>query len=318
MGFTSRATAAALAILLMPVPALAQAQEAATVVPLIGEMRGSIAPSSFWRDLKSQTTLVAGDSIKTGRDSAAELILASGGRMTIGANTLVRLQAGPEGLAVRVMAGRIRLSAPPKGTTSIFAGNVRLYGSDTEAVVQREDGQWRVAVLAGDIKAQEGDAAPVVVPAGRMMALETKQTTQIARTTWDDLQVGFPNGTPAKPFPAAGQRPAQPTNTQANTPATSWPPASAVAAAAGGNRWVATGLSALLPGAGQIYNGELPRGLTYLGLNFALLGTGFYAKSIGQNQVATGAMLGLLGLNVVSPLDAFFFRPRAEAANPQE
>jgi hypothetical protein len=47
------------------------------------------------------------------------------------------------------------------------------------------------------------------------------------------------------------------------------------------------------------------------------LGTGFYAKSIGQNQVATGAMLGLLGLNVVSPLDAFFFQPR-EAASSQE
>lgn len=318
MGFSSRATAAALAIMLMPVPALAQAAqpmgETATVVPLIGEMRGSIAPSSFWRDLKGQATLAVGDSIKTGRDSAGELILASGGRMTIGANTLVRLQAAPDGLAVRVMAGRIRLTAPPKGTTSVFAGNVRLYGSDTEAVVQREDGQWKVAVLAGDLKAQEGDAAPVSVPAGRMMTLETRQTTQIARTTWDDLQVGFPNGTPAKPFPAAGT-PKQPTTT-ANRPETA-PPASAVAAAAGGNRWVATGLSALLPGAGQIYYGELPRGLTYLGLNFALLGTGFYAKSIGQNQVATGAMLGLLGLNVVSPLDAFFLQPR-EAASSQE
>jgi hypothetical protein len=300
--------------MLLPVPALAQAQETATVVPLIGEMRGSIAPSSFWRDLKGQAALVAGDSIKTGRDSAGELILASGGRMTIGANTLVRLQAAPDGLAVRVMAGRIRLTAPPKGTTSVYAGNVRLYGSDTEAVVQREDGQWKVAVLAGDLQAQEGDAAPVSVPAGRMMTLETRQTTQIARTTWDDLQVGFPNGTPAKPFPAG--TPKQPTTaTTATRP--EGPPASAVAAAAGGNRWVATGLSALLPGAGQIYYGELPRGLTYLGLNFALLGTGFYAKSIGQNQVATGAMLGLLGLNVVSPIDAFFFQPRG-AASPQE
>lgn len=313
MGFSSRATAAALAIMLMPVPALAQAQETATVVPLIGEMRGSIAPSSFWRDLKGQATLAVGDSIKTGRDSAGELILASGGRMTLGANTLVRLQAAPDGLAVRVMAGRIRLTAPPKGTTSVFAGNVRLYGSDTEAVVQREDGQWKVAVLAGDLKAQEGDAAPVSVPAGRMMTLETRQTAQIARTTWDDLQVGFPNGTPAKPFPAAGA-PKPPTTA---TRPDSAPPASAVAAAAGGNRWVATGLSALLPGAGQIYYGELPRGLTYLGLNFALLGTGFYAKSIGQNQIATGAMLGLLGLNVVSPLDAFFLQPR-DAASPQE
>jgi hypothetical protein len=313
MGFSSRATAAALAIMLLPVPAPAQAQETATVVPLIGEMRGSIAPSSFWRDLKGQAALVAGDSIKTGRDSAGELILASGGRMTIGANTLVRLQAAPDGLAVRVMAGRIRLTAPPKGTTSVYAGNVRLYGSDTEAVVQREDGQWKVAVLAGDLQAQEGDAAPVSVPAGRMMTLETRQTTQIARTTWDDLQVGFPNGTPAKPFPAG--TPKQPTTaTTATRP--EGPPASAVAAAAGGNRWVATGLSALLPGAGQIYYGELPRGLTYLGLNFALLGTGFYAKSIGQNQVATGAMLGLLGLNVVSPLDAFFFQPK-QAEKPQ-
>jgi hypothetical protein len=87
-----------------------------------------------------------------------------------------------------------------------------------------------------------------------------------------------------------------------------------VAAAAGGNRWVATGLSALLPDSGQLYNGELPRGLTYLGLDFALLGTSFYAKSIGQNQIATGAMLGLLGLNVISPLDAFFFHPRQEKA----
>lgn len=319
MGFSSRATAAALALMLMPVPALAQAQETATVVPLIGEMRGSIAPSSFWRDLKGQAAMVAGDSIKTGRDSAGELILASGGRMTIGANTLVRLQAAPDGLAVRVMAGRIRLTAPPKGTTSVYAGNVRLYGSDTEAVVQREDGQWKVAVLAGDLQAQEGDAAPVSVPAGRMMTLETRQTTQIARTTWDDLQVGFPNGTPAKPFPAGTSK--QPTAATPKQPQAATrpegPPASAVAAAAGGNRWVATGLSALLPGAGQIYYGELPRGLTYLGLNFALLGTGFYAKSIGQNQLATGAMLGLLGLNVVSPIDAFFLQPRG-AASPQE
>ncbi|MFN3429246.1 MAG: FecR domain-containing protein [Candidatus Sericytochromatia bacterium] len=311
MGFSQRVAAAALAAMLMPVPALAQAQEAATVVPLVGEMRGAIAPSSFWRDLKGQTSLVAGDSIKTGVNSAAELILASGGRMTLGANTLVRLQAGPDGLAVRVMAGRLRLTAPPKGTTSVYAGNVRLYGTDTEAVVERADGQWKVAVLAGRIQSQEGDTAPVAVEAGTMMAIESKKTTQIARTTWDDLQVGFPNGKP-KPYPPNGQQ----TTTTTTTTTTTQAPASAVAAAAGGNRWVATGLSTLLPGTGQIYYGELPRGLTYLGLNFALLGTGFYAKSIGQNQIATGAMLGLLGLNVVSPLDAFFFQPK-QAEKPQ-
>ncbi|MOA47773.1 hypothetical protein D3C78_1704420 [compost metagenome] len=57
--------------------------------------------------------------------------------------------------------------------------------------------------------------------------------------------------------------------------------------------------------------------MTYLGLNFALLGTAFYAKSLGQNpvasQVATGAMIGLVGLNVISPLDAYFFQPRPAA-----
>jgi hypothetical protein len=312
MGFSQRVTAAALAAMLLPVPALAQAQEAATVVPLVGEMRGAIAPSSFWRDLKGQTSLVAGDSIKTGGGSAAELILASGGRMTLGANTLVRLQAGPDGLAVRVMAGRLRLTAPPKGSTSVYAGNVRMYGTDTEAVVERADGQWKVAVLAGRIQSQEGDAAPVAVEAGTMMAIESKKTTQIARTTWDDLQVGFPNGSP-KPYPPNKPN-GQPATTTTTTAAQ--PPESAIAAAAGGNRWVATGLSTLLPGTGQIYSGDLPRGLTYLGLNFALLGTGFYAKSIGQNQIATGAMLGLLGLNVVSPLDAFFFQPK-QAEKPQ-
>jgi hypothetical protein len=300
MGSSPRLVAAALAVMLAPVPALAQAAEQATVVPLLGDMRGAISPSSFWRDLDGQTRMGANDSIKTGRDSAAELILASGGRMTLGANTLVKLQATPEGLAVRVMTGRIRMTAPPKGNTQIFAGNVRLYGTDSEAIVQRTDGQWQVAVIAGRLQTQEGDAAPVAVDAGTMMSLDKKQKAPIARTTWDDLQAGFPNA-PAKPFPPKGQT--------ATTSSPSYP-VSSVAAAAGGNRWVATGLSALLPGSGQIYYGELPRGLTYLGLNFALLGTSFYARSQGQNQIATGAMLGLVGLNLISPLDAFFFHPK--------
>lgn len=306
MGFP-RITAAALAVMLAPVPALAQAQEAATVVPLLGEMRGAIAPSSFWRDLTSQTSMGAGDSIKTGRDSAAELILASGGRLTLGANTLVKLQSTPEGLAVRVMTGRVRITAAPQGNTQVFAGNVRLYGSNSEAIVQRSDGQWQVAVIAGQMKAQEGENAPVAVDAGTMMSLEKKQKAPINRTTWDDLQAGFPNQA-MKPFPAVKAPTA--VTPQPNNPTQL--PASSVAAAAGGNRWVATGLSALLPGSGQIYYGELPRGLTYLGLNFALLGTSFYARSVGQNQIANGALIGLVGLNVISPLDAFFFHPRQE------
>lgn len=283
------------------VPALvapAFAQDASgTVVWTRGQVRGAIGGSSTWNALAPDTAVRAGDTLKTGDDAAAEVVLPSGARVTLGANTIVRL-VDLEGLAPRVMTGRAHLYASPQGVTHLAAGTFHLMGTDAEAVVERNAGAWRVAVLAGAFRVVDPGRDPMDVEAGKVVEFANggAQVATLTRSQLDDLQQGFQQG---------GNEPPQ-------QPPTSNPPA-AGGTAGGANKVVATTLSALLPGAGQLYAGELPRGLVYLGLNSALAGTLFYARFYGQTQLFYGAAAGLGALNLIAPIDAFLTTPQAPA-----
>ncbi|MDB5098827.1 MAG: hypothetical protein JWM80_3248 [Cyanobacteria bacterium RYN_339] len=281
------------------VPALAApawAQESTgTVVWVRGSLRGAISPSSTWTPISGDTAVKAGDTLKTGEDSAAEVVLPSGARVTLGANTIVRL-VDLEGLAPRVMTGRVHLYASPQGETHLAAGTFHLTGTDAEAVVERNNGNWRVAVLAGAFHVVDAAREPMDVDAGKLVEFANggAQVATLGRSQLDDLQQGFQQG---------GNEPPQ-------RPTGSNPP---VASGGNGNRLVATTLSALLPGAGQLYAGELPRGLLYLGLNSALVGTMFYGRFYGQTTLFTGAAAGLGALNLIAPIDAYLTTPQAPA-----
>ena len=122
------------------------------------------------------------------------------------------------------------------------------------------------------------------------------QVATLTRSQLDELQQGFQQG--------GGEPPQRPTASN---------PPVAGGNAGGANKVLATTLSALLPGAGQLYAGEVPRGLVYLGLNSALAGTLFYARFYGQTQLFYGAAAGLGALNLVAPIDAFLTTPQAPA-----
>lgn len=295
MSSFARSSAVAFAALMLAVPAitqpaLAQSEETASIAWVRGTLRGAIAPSSNWTDVQAGTEVRAGDTLKTVEDSAGELLLPSGARVILGASTILRLQ-DLEGLSPRVMTGRVRLSAPPRGVTYLAAGGFRMSGTDAEAIVERADGNWRIAVLAGSFRVVDAARPPMDIEAGKMLTFAGGQAnlSSVSRSMWEDLQAGFQNdSTAARPTPNVSDAGQPSRNSGAN------------------NRWIATALSAVLPGAGQLYNGELTRGVGYLGLNFALIGTGFYGRFYGQNQLTTAAAIGLVGLNLISPLDAYF------------
>jgi hypothetical protein len=289
---TSAMMLTAISIPALVAPAWAQDSGSATVIWVRQQLRGAIAPSSTWTPLSPDTRVKAGDTLKTSDDSAAELVLPSGARVTMGANTIVRL-VDLEGLAPRVMTGRVHLYAPPRGVLNVAASTFHLSGTDAEAVVERANGTWRVGVLSGIFHVIDAAGSPMDVSAGQLVSFGTSgpQVAALNRSQSDDLQQGFQQGggTPmVRSTPMPEMRTAQ--------SAPMW----------GVNKWLATGLSTLLPGAGQLYAGEVPRGLLYLGLDFALLGTGFYGHYYGQATLQQAAAAGLLGLNLISPLDALF------------
>lgn len=302
----SVALAVAISVPALVAPAFAQDQESGSVIWVRGQLRGAIAPSSTWSAISADTRVKAGDTLKTTEDSAAELLFPTGARVTLGASTIVRL-ADLEGLAPRVMTGRVHIYAPPQGTTNVAAGNFHLSGTDAEAVVERVQGTWRVGVLAGSFRLIDATGNPSEIEAGKLVTMspDGPLVATLSRTQLDDLQQGFQQG---EGMPVAHSTPA--------------PEASAAPAEAGGHgpsRWLATSLSTILPGTGQLYAGEVPRGLLYLGLDFALLGTGFYGHYYGQTMLTQGAAAGLVGLNLISPLDALLTtheEASAPAASP--
>lgn len=284
-----RSTAAVYAaglVLTLAAPAMAQSGETASVVAARGGLRGAIAPSTLWEDVGPGARVKTGDTLKTAAGASAELLFGDGGRLALGENAIVKIQ-DLDGLGGRVLTGRARVTAPPEGITTLAAGNLRLSGTDAEAIVEKAGSAWRVAVLAGTFRVAEAGRAPVSVEAGRSAifgggATEPRYSV-ITRGALQDLLAGFGPDTSSGSSSAAAPR-----------------------ATSSADKWIAAGLSALLPGSGQLYAGELPRGLLYLGAEFALLGTGFYGVFNGQRQLAMYAGAGLLGLNLISPIDAVF------------
>lgn len=303
MGFAPRLTLAIATTLTMAAPAFA-ADDAVKVLQVRESLRGAIAPNASWVDIGPGTEAHAGDTFKTGPASAADMLLPSGARFVMGDSTLVRLQNFDSTVSPRVLTGRVRFVAAPAGTTSLIAGDYLVSGTDGEAIVSREGRLWQVAVLSGRFTVADSSRELASVSAGQVLTASPTMNPQVAtlsRSMQQDLETGLAfSSAPARPVAA--------------TPSAKPAAVSTVAAAAGANRWVATGLSALLPGAGQLYAGELPRGLTYLGLNGALMGVGYYARSAGQNNLAMAMALGLVGLNVLSPLDAMIFTPEPKEA----
>ncbi|HEY9723326.1 MAG TPA: hypothetical protein V6D47_15050 [Oscillatoriaceae cyanobacterium] len=283
---------AALLCALVAAPALADGNSA-VVAQERGTLRGAIAPVETWADVAPQTEVHAGDTLKTGLNSLADVVLPSGGHLVMGEDTVIRV-ADLDGLSARMLTGRMRVVAPPSGILSFQAGELTLRGTDAEAIIEREGARWRVGVISGTFAVTDADREALPVGPGKLLTLmgDRASVRALGRSEQDDLMAGL----------------------QFNSTTAATTSISEVARAAGPNRWLATGLSTVLPGTGQVYSGEWPRGLAYLGLDFALLGAGYYFHANNQPQNAAYAAYGLIGLNVLSPLDALIFTPSTKAA----
>lgn len=266
-------------------PAFAQEEETATVVTTGGRVRGAIAPATTWTDVRTGLLIHPGDTVKTGIESYSEMVLSTGARASLGENSIVRF-VDMDGMALNIRTGRVRVVAPPEGTLYLMAGSLRASASDAEAVVERAGSAWRVAVVSGTFRVSDGGKNPMLIEAGRSAIFSAgvpePRVRVISRSAAQDLASGFGPEAPAVIAPGPSEGSEAP------------------------NPLFAAGLSALLPGLGQVYAGQVPRGLLYLGAEFALLGTGGYGVFVGNRQLALYAGAGLLGLNLLSPVDAAF------------
>lgn len=87
------------------------------------------------------------------------------------------------------------------------------------------------------------------------------------------------------------------------------------------NPWLAAGASTLFPGAGQALLGDWARGGIYAGAAALLYGSALYGLSSNDSTLARTSSYALLGLSLVSPLDAFLMaasRADAEAEDPRK
>jgi hypothetical protein len=286
------ATCAFLALAVTGAPAAAQEGDSATLMQAGGTVR---VYTTDWAGIKPGATVHTGDTVKTMPESYAEFVLSGGSRLTLGESTTVRF-VEIEGMTPTVRVGRVRVVAPPEGNINLMAGTLRISGGDADGVIERAgSGGWRVSVLSGTFRVSDAGKNPQLLEAGRSAIFvaggQEPRFSVITRSASQDLTAGF--------APEAAATPDVPAPRTAGAP----------------DPWVAAGLSALLPGAGQLYAGEVPRGLLYLGAEFALLGTGGYGVFTGQRQLAMYAGLGLIGLNVLSPVDAAF---SAAASEPRK
>lgn len=71
------------------------------------------------------------------------------------------------------------------------------------------------------------------------------------------------------------------------------------------NPWVAAGASLILPGAGQAYVGDWGRGAIYAGAAAAMYGVALYGMQTQNEGLARTGGIGLLGLSVAAPIDAY-------------
>jgi hypothetical protein len=260
----------------------AQTVDQAVIMAASTGVRGAIAPSSSWMPVGNNTLLHAGDSLKTSENSKAFLLFGSGAKLVLGPSSILRLQDLGQ-LGARILTGAVRLSAPPASLTRLVAGPLQIDLTNAEAIVERHHQTWRVTMLAGQatvINTDNPDGRKATVLAGTVNAWDAKRltTTGLMGVQYEDFQS----------FWALPQAPEPPGAIVRHTPP-----------------WLAAGLSAVLPGTGQLYAGALWPGLAHLGLNGALLGLGVYAQSMGQSNVVLGCGAGMLALNVYSAWDAF-------------
>lgn len=275
-------------------PALAQEGESATLMQAGGTVR---LYTTDWATIKPGGTVHTGETVKTMPESYAEFVLSGGSRLSLGESSTVRF-VELDGLTPTVRVGRVRVVAPPEGNINLMAGTLRISGGDADGVIERAgSGGWRISVLSGTFRVSDAGKNPQLLEAGRSAIFvsggQEPRFNVITRSAYQDLTAGF--------APDAAAAPDAPAPRAAGAP----------------DPWVAAGLSTLLPGAGQIYTGEVPRGLLYLGAEFALLGAGGYGVFTGQRQLALYTGLGLVGLNVLSPIDAAFSATVAEPRKPE-
>jgi len=83
--------------------------------------------------------------------------------------------------------------------------------------------------------------------------------------------------------------------------------------------WTPVAASAILPGAGQYLQGQQPKAIAHLGAAAACLAAFTYAQWQGANTTGAAgaapnvknlASIGLIGLSIWSPLDAWLFQQR--------
>lgn len=112
-----------------------------------------------WEDVESGTPLYSHDSVMTGSYSDAELVLNTGLKLKLEANTLVELDLEQEGLTLRLSGGGIKTAGAQGAQTTVQTQNGQSINvTDAAANIRTQGNQVAVEVKEGKVEvvAQDG------------------------------------------------------------------------------------------------------------------------------------------------------------------
>lgn len=173
----------------------------------------------------------------------------------------------------------------------------KLVWADTQERVQPTDSSLKTALAP---KIREAFKVPEPTPVTKARKSEPQAAPPAVRTT-----------TPAAPASAVVQRPkAPPAKVLIELPASQ---RSGLLPASMQERMSAGALSLVLPGAGQLYNGQPIQAGLFMGAGAAGLGAAVYGLANDRSDIGMAASAGLVALSLWSAADAYLNAPDKSA-----
>ena len=106
-----------------------------------------------WEDVESGTPLYSHDAVMTGSYSDAELVLNTGLKLKLEANTLVELDLEQEGLTLKLSGGGIKTAGAQNSQTTVLTKNGQSINvTEASASIRTQGSQVAVEVKEGKVE----------------------------------------------------------------------------------------------------------------------------------------------------------------------
>jgi len=134
-----------------------------------------------WDEVESGSPLYANDAVMTGSLSDAELVLDSGLKLKLEANTLIELDLTQEGLTLRLAGGGIKTAGMQNTQTLVkTAGGQSINVTEGDASIRSEGKQVAVEVKEGKVEVTAKDGKKEIVAKGEILSAGKKERVALA------------------------------------------------------------------------------------------------------------------------------------------